>query len=64
MRKYYTVIVQWGRGEVWTPQYGSFSKQDCIDELEDSFADAYKTRIISTAPEQSAINAAIARLNQ
>lgn len=64
MRKYYTVIVQWEQGEAWMPQYGSFSKQDCIDELEDSFADAYKTRIIATTPEQSAINAAIAQMNR
>ena len=64
MRKYYTVIVQWERGEVWTPQYGSFNKQDCIDEVEDSFTDAYKTRIIVTVPAQSAIDAAIAQLNQ
>lgn len=63
--RYYTIIVQWEQNEAWMPQYGSFNRQDCVDEfLDDSYADAFQVRIIATAPEQSAIEAAIAKLNQ
>ena len=62
-KRYYSVLVQWERGDDWSVQFGDYSRSVCVDEIEDSYSDAYKTKIITTDDKQSAIDAAVATLN-
>lgn len=62
-KHYYTVAVKWERDDPWSAQFGDYEREVCEQEAEDSYSDAYKTRIIKSAPTQAAIDAAIAKLN-
>lgn len=64
MAKYYTLIVKLqGDDQDWSIQFGSYDKQDCEDEREDSSFDGCKTKIITTMDDQDSINAKVAELN-
>lgn len=60
---YYSIIVKFEKNDSWSVQFGDYDKECCIDELEDSYGDCYKAKIIKTAPDQESINAEVARLN-
>lgn len=64
-KSYYTVLERWDN--VWHIQYGSYSRQDCKDEVQ-AFRDAGSKKknlmIITTASNQEAINAYVEALNK
>jgi hypothetical protein len=64
MKTYFTVAVR--DCKVWTPQWGSYSRAECEQEVLDSWTGCYHRadiRIIRTGDEQRCINAGIAKLN-
>lgn len=60
---YYTLLVKFEEADPWTAQFGDYDKSAVEDERDDSYEDAYCTKIIRTADSQSAIDAAVATLN-
>lgn len=62
-KQYYSIIVKFEKGDNWSVQFGDYDKKCCEDELEDSYGDCHKAKIIKTAPDQESINAEVARLN-
>lgn len=63
MRTYHTLLIKEAKGDNWSIAFGDYKKSVVMDEREDSYSDCYKTRIISTADNQQAIDAEVARLN-
>jgi hypothetical protein len=60
-RKYYVICTQvHGR---WCVAWGSYSKAECVQEIEDSYAEE-ATCIITTTATQAGINAEVAGLNK
>ena len=60
-RRYYTVIEKLA-GEHWTPQYGSYDRQDCKDELTHMSNSAHaltRFKIVRTGDTQVEINQAV-----
>jgi hypothetical protein len=65
VKPYYTVLERWDN--VWHPQFGSFDRADCVDEVQ-CFRDAGTKKkdlmIIQTQPSQEIINEAVTVLNK
>ena len=66
-RQYYTVIEKLA-GESWTPQYGSYDKEDCRQEIE-CYASIctnplHSYKLIKTGHTQAEINKAVSLMNQ
>tara|TARA_R110000751_G_scaffold292124_1_gene399368 strand:- start:790 stop:999 length:210 start_codon:yes stop_codon:yes gene_type:complete len=65
-RPYYTVIEKLA-GESWTPQFGSFYKVDCKEEISSMSNDALiftKFGIMTSGHTQAEINKAVSLMNQ
>lgn len=63
-KRYYTLLVSYSALDPWQIAFGSYDKQDVLDERDDDYSDACETTIITTAPDQASIDAEVARLNR
>ena len=67
MRTYYTLAVQWEKGDRYTPEFGDFDIECVQDEREDMLYSydlkGKQIKIIKTDADQSAIDQAISKLN-
>ena len=61
-KSYFSLIVRFTRGDRWAVQFGDYDRETVEAEAEE-YGDAYKVKIIKSAPEQSAINLAVALQN-
>ena len=64
VKMYYTLLERCDG--VWCPQFGSYSKRECLDErhgYRDNGTKARDLMVISTAPQQTAIDAYVKALN-
>ena len=68
MKAYFTLAIQWNKGENFSPEFGDFDI-DCVkDERDDVLGSYYdlkpnQLKIIKTCGTQSAIDQAIHQLN-
>lgn len=62
-KPYHTLLVKHNRGDRWSIEFGDYSRKVVKQEAEDSYSDAHRTTIITTADNQAAIEDAVARLN-
>jgi hypothetical protein len=67
MRTYYTLAVQWEKGDRYSPEFGDYDLEVVNDERED-IAYSYdlkskQIKVIKTDGSQSSIDQAIAKLN-
>ena len=62
-KTYYTLLVKYEKTDKWSIAFGDYKKAIVREELEDSYADCAKTRIIATIDSQAAIDSEVARLN-
>lgn len=60
---YYTLAVQFDKGDSFSVQFGDYDKEVVVQEVEDSYADAHKVRIVRSGDTTAEINAAVAKLN-
>lgn len=68
MKTYYTLAIQWNKGDIFSPEFGDYDLECVNDEREDylnSWHDlkAKQLKIIKTDGNQSSIDEAIAKLN-
>lgn len=67
MKTYYSLAVQWEKGDRFTPEFGDYDFEVVNDEREDMIYSynlkGKQVRIIKTQDSQSAIEQAIAKLN-
>lgn len=61
-KAYFSLIVRFDRGDRWAVQFGDYDRETVQAEAEE-YGDAYRVKIIKTAPDQSAINLAVALQN-
>jgi hypothetical protein len=67
-RPYYTVIEKLAGAREWTPQYGSYDKEDCRQEVE-CYASIctnplHSWKLISSGDTQAEINQAVQAVNR
>lgn len=62
-KSYYSIIVKFDKTDNWSVQFGDYDKTCCIDELEDSYSDCYKAKIIKTSDSQESIHTEVSKLN-
>jgi hypothetical protein len=67
MKTYYTLAIQWEKGDRFSPEFGDYDFECVIDERED-IVYSYDLRpsqvkVIKTDGTQSAIDQAISKLN-
>jgi len=60
---YYTLAVQFDKGDTFSVQFGDYDREVVAQEIEDSYADAHKVRIVRSGDTTAEINAAVAKLN-
>ena len=60
---YYTLAVQFDKGDSFSVQFGDYDREVVVQEIEDSYADAHKVRIVRSGDTTAEINAAVAKLN-
>lgn len=60
---FYSLLVKFERGEPWSVQFGDYDRETVEAEIEDSYSDAFKTRIICTGPHQVEIDARVYSIN-
>lgn len=60
---YYTLAVQFDKGDTFSVQFGDYDREVVVQEIEDSYADAHKVRIVRSGDTTAEINAAVAKLN-
>ena len=60
---YYTLAVQFDKGDSFSVQFGDYDREVVVKEIEDSYADAHKVRIVRSGDTTAEINAAVAKLN-
>lgn len=60
---YYTLAVQFDKGDTFSVQFGDYDRETVVQEIEDSYADAHKVRIVRSGDTTAEINAAVAKLN-
>jgi hypothetical protein len=68
MRTYYTLAVQWERGDLYSQEFGDYDLECVNDEREDMLNSYYdlkpkQIKIIKSDHSQSSIDEAISRLN-
>lgn len=67
MKTYYSLAVQWEKGDRFTPEFGDYDFEVVSDEREDMIYSynlkAKQVRIIKTQDSQLAIEQAISKLN-
>jgi hypothetical protein len=61
---YYSIAVQFEKGDKFSLQFGDYDREVVVQEIEDSYADAHKVRIIRSGDTTDQINAAINKLNE
>jgi hypothetical protein len=61
---YYSIAVQFERGDKFSLQFGDYDREVVVQEVEDSYADAHKVRIVRSGDTTNQINAAINKLNE
>ena len=62
-RNYFTLVVRFEKGDVWSAQFGDYCRGVVKQEAKDEYGDAHRTRIIKTLDNQASIDMAIAALN-
>ena len=62
-KRYYNLVVKFKRDDKWSVQYGSYNRSEVIQEIEDSYSNCYRARVLGSDDSQDAINAAVAKLN-
>lgn len=60
---YYTLLVKYEKGDNWSIAFGDYKKAVVKQEIEDSYVDCYKTKIICTMNNQMDIDSEVSRLN-
>lgn len=60
---YYTLLVKYEKGDNWSIAFGDCDKECVVNEIEDAYADAWKTEIICTMNNQMAVDSEVSRLN-
>lgn len=60
---YYTLAVQFDKSDTFSVQFGDYDKEVVAQEIEDSYSDAHKVRIVRSGDTTAEINAAVAKLN-
>ena len=60
---YYSIAVQFDKGDTFSVQFGDYDREVVVQEVEDSYADAHKVRIVRSGDTTAEINAAVAKLN-
>lgn len=67
MRTYYTLAVQWEKGDRYTPEFGDYDLECVQDEREDMLYSydlkGRQIKVIKTDDSQSSIDSAISKLN-
>ena len=66
-RPYYTVIEKLAGARDWTPQYGSYDKEDCRDQIFSMCDDSHiltRFQIMKSGHTQAEINKAVSLMNQ
>ena len=63
-KPYYSLIVKYEKGNLWSIAFGDYKKAVVMQEREDAYQDCHKTRIICTMSNQEAIDSEVARLNE
>ena len=63
MARYHTLVVKFNRDDAWSVQFGDYDREVVADERDDSYGDAYRTKIITTNDDQASINEEVRRLN-
>jgi hypothetical protein len=63
MKQYYSIVVQFEKGDSFSVQFGDYDREVVAQEVEDSYADCYKTKIVRSGDTTAEINAAVAKLN-
>jgi hypothetical protein len=61
---YYSIAVQFEKGDKFSLQFGDYDREVVEQEVEDSYADAHKVRIVRSGDTTAQINAAINKLNE
>lgn len=64
MKKYYSIVVQWERGDSFSVQFGDYDRAVVEQECEDAYSDAYKTKIIKSGDTTESISEAVNKLNE
>lgn len=69
MRTYYTLAVQWEKGDRYCPEFGDYDLECVNDEREDMLNSYYdlkpkQIKVIKTQDTQASIEEAIHNLNQ
>lgn len=68
MKTYYTLAIQWDRGERYSPEFGDYDLECVNDEREDILYSyglkGSQIKVIKTDGHQSSIDKAIHNLNQ
>lgn len=67
MRTYYTLAVQWEKGDRYTPEFGDYDLE-CVQDERDDMLYSYdlkgrQIKVIKTDDSQSSIDSAISKLN-
>ena len=61
---YYSIAVQFEKGDKFSVQFGDYDREVVVQEVEDSYSDAHKVRIVRSGDTTQEINSAISKLNQ
>lgn len=63
-RKYFTLVTR--KDGVWSPQFGDYDRETVVQEIQDSYSEFRNVdrKVISTADDQAAINAAVANMQE
>lgn len=67
MKTYYSLAIQWERGDRYSPEFGDYDLE-CVNDERDDIAYSYdlkpsQIKVIKTDGTQSAIDQAISKLN-
>jgi hypothetical protein len=63
MKAYYTLLVKHTKSDPWSIQWGDYNRDVVAQEIDDSYCDEYRTKIICTSDEQDDIELAVKLLN-
>jgi len=67
MKTYYTLAIQWEKGDRYSPEFGDYDLE-CVNDERDDILYSYdlkgsQIKVIKTDCDQSSIDQAIAKLN-
>lgn len=62
-KAYYTLLVQYEKGDQWSAAFGDYDRDVVEQEKEDDYGDAHKARIVRTGDTQAAIDTEVTRMN-